>query len=163
MKFLVVAFALVAVAAAQHQHVTPVPIAILRQSHDQSPEGAYQYSYDTEHGIHVDEQGQPGPVGEEGTPAIVARGSFSYTGPDGTPYQVTYTADETGFHPEGAHLPVAPPVPEEILRALDYNAAHPEENEGTLSGSFQPGSSVKTVPTPQVSQGFAKPNFGRRF
>lgn len=31
----------------------------------------------------------------------------------------------TGFQPQGAHLPVAPEVPEAIQRALQYIAANP--------------------------------------
>lgn len=30
----------------------------------------------------------------------------------------------------GAHLPVAPPIPPEILKSLEWNAAHPEEDDG---------------------------------
>lgn len=63
------------------------------------------------------------------------QGSFSYTGDDGAQYSITYTADENGFNAQGAHLPTAPPIPEEIQKALAYNAAHPEEDaDGVVRG-----------------------------
>lgn len=35
----------------------------------------------------------------------------------------------TGFQPSGAHLPVGPPTPAHVLRLLEWNAAHPEQND----------------------------------
>ncbi|XP_072767518.1 endocuticle structural glycoprotein SgAbd-8-like [Anoplolepis gracilipes] len=123
MKFLIVSFALVAIAVAQqHQE----PIAILRQAQDISPEGSYNYAYETENGISASEQGSPQPVGPKGEHAVVAQGQYQYTAPDGSPIAVSYSADENGYHPQGAHLPVAPPVPEQIQRAIDYILAHPQ-------------------------------------
>lgn len=46
------------------------------------------------------------PNGEN--PFLVVKGSYSYIGPDGVTYTVTYTADENGFHPEGTHINVPP-------------------------------------------------------
>ena len=103
------------------------PIAILRQAQDISPEGAYSYSYETENGISHAESGEPRVAGEEGA-AVAAQGQFQYTAPDGTPVAVSYVADENGFQPQGAHLPVAHPIPEAIQRAIAYNLAHPEQN-----------------------------------
>ncbi|XP_020289403.1 endocuticle structural glycoprotein SgAbd-8-like [Pseudomyrmex gracilis] len=126
MKFLIVSLALVAIVAAQQRQ----PIAILRQSQDLSPEGSYNYAYETENGIAASETGSPQPVGPKGEPAVVAQGQFQYTAPDGTPIAISYVADENGFHPQGAHLPVAPPVPELIQRAVNYVLTHPQpENQ----------------------------------
>lgn len=58
-----------------------------------------------------------------------AQGDFKYTAPDGTPIALQYVANENGFQPSGAHLPTSPPIPEAILRSLEYNAAHPEEEQ----------------------------------
>ncbi|CAA9994238.1 unnamed protein product [Nesidiocoris tenuis] len=59
--------------------------------------------YETADRTSVNERGllKQGPEGD----VIVADGSFSYVGPDGNQYTVTYRADENGFQPEGAHLP----------------------------------------------------------
>lgn len=130
--FQLISLAVVAAVSAQQygqNQQQQQPIAILRQASDSSPDGSYQWSYETENGISASEQGQPGPVGEDGTPAVVAQGQYSYTSDDGTPISVSYTADENGFHPEGAHLPVAPPVPEAIARALEYIRSHPQPEQ----------------------------------
>ncbi|KAF7994440.1 hypothetical protein HCN44_003912 [Aphidius gifuensis] len=104
------------------------PVAILRQASDSSPDGAYSYNYEAENGISVNEQGRLGPAGEEGQ-AVVVQGSYQYVGPDGVTYEVKYVADENGFQPQGAHLPVAPEVPEAIQRSIQFNAAHPEPEQ----------------------------------
>ena len=82
-------------------------LKILRQAHDVSPDGSYSYSYETENGISADETGEPRIAGEDG-PAIAVQGSYRYVGTDGVTYEVQYTADENGFHPVGAHLPIIP-------------------------------------------------------
>lgn len=115
------------VALAAPLETTPIPI--LRQAQDgPNPDGSYNWSYETANGIQAQEQGyleNPG-TDEE---AMNVVGSYSYTGEDGVPIQVTYKAGKNGFEPQGAHLPTPPPIPEEILRALEYIAAHPEEND----------------------------------
>lgn len=81
-------------------------------------------SYDTPEGISAHESGSPRAQGPEG-PAVTAEGGFSYRAPDGQQISLTYTADETGFHPVGAHLPTPPPIPEAILKALEFNKQNP--------------------------------------
>ncbi|XP_046392160.1 endocuticle structural glycoprotein SgAbd-2-like [Ischnura elegans] len=107
------------------QHQPGEHIAILSYVSDgPNPDGSYSYSYQTENGISAAEAGQlknPGTVDE----AMVAQGSYSYTAPDGTPIELRYIADENGFRAEGAHLPVGPPIPPAIQRALDYLATLP--------------------------------------
>jgi Insect cuticle protein len=78
--------------------------------YDNSPntgDGSYSYSYEASNGIKVEEQG---------TADQVVTGSYSYTGPDGQTYTVTYVADANGFQPQGEHLPTPPPIPEAIQK-----------------------------------------------
>lgn len=67
---------------------------------------------------------------------MTAQGGFSYTGPDGVRYAISYTADENGFHPTGAHLPTPPPIPDAILRSL--GAAGAGGYQGDFSGQYNP-------------------------
>lgn len=90
----------------------------MRQDADVHPEG-YSYSYETSNGISAQEQGRL-----QGD-AIAAQGSFQYTASDGSPIQVSYVADENGFQPQGAHLPTPPPIPDHVLKALEYIRTHP--------------------------------------
>ncbi|XP_043271935.1 endocuticle structural glycoprotein SgAbd-2-like [Venturia canescens] len=116
---------LVAVAAAGVLPNEPVPI--VHQEQDISPDGSFHTKYETGNGISYQEQGVLKNPGQENE-ALSVQGSSSYNAPDGTPIQLTFVADENGFQPQGAHLPVAPPAPEipaAILRALEYIAAHP--------------------------------------
>ncbi|XP_011877872.1 PREDICTED: cuticle protein CP14.6-like isoform X2 [Vollenhovia emeryi] len=120
--------ALVAMAvAAPVDNTSPIPI--VKQALDgPNPDGAYNYSYETGNGIQVQEEGHLNNAGTD-SEALEAHGSYSYTGDDGQTYHVSYIANENGFQPEGAHLPIAPPVPPHVLRALQYIAEHPEQNE----------------------------------
>ncbi|KAL4717321.1 hypothetical protein ACJJTC_017208 [Scirpophaga incertulas] len=53
----------------------------------------------------------------------VVEGSYSYVGDNGQTYTVHYIADSNGFRASGEHLPVGPPIPEIIQRAVQYNLA----------------------------------------
>lgn len=86
-------------------------------------------SFEAENGIAAQEQGAVKNLGSKDAEAVEAQGSYQYTAPDGTPISVQYVANENGFQPQGAHLPVAPEVPAAILRALDWIAAHPQKEE----------------------------------
>lgn len=84
----------------------------------------YNYNYNTDTGIQAEEHGHLNNVGTN-QEAMEARGSYSYTDNEGNIFQVSYIANENGFQPEGAHLPIIPPL---IKKALQYIAEHPEEN-----------------------------------
>lgn len=59
-----------------------------------------------ENGIKAQEQGE---VKNKGTDNEIqsVRGSYSYTGPDGVLYEVTYIADENGFQPQVSQYAIA--------------------------------------------------------
>ncbi|EDV41235.1 uncharacterized protein Dana_GF23525 [Drosophila ananassae] len=101
MKFAIVLFALFAVAVA----APPQEVQILRSESDVGP-ASFKYAYETSDGAQAQADGQLKQVGKE--EAIVVRGSYSFVADDGLTYTVNYVADENGFQPQGAHLPVAP-------------------------------------------------------
>ncbi|XP_017785768.1 PREDICTED: endocuticle structural glycoprotein SgAbd-1-like [Nicrophorus vespilloides] len=137
MNSMIVLLAVFGCALAQYR---PIPaqqpgqqIAIVRQDSTLNPDGSYQWNYETANGIAAQEQGAQKAVGNEAGTA--AQGSFSYTSPDGTPISLQYTADENGFQPQGAHLPVAPEIPAAIQKALAWIAAHPSAEDGPRPGN----------------------------
>lgn len=91
--------------------------AIVRQYSDLSPDGAYEYGFETDNGIQVEESG----VGGQSV-----QGSAKWTDNDGNHFELSYIADENGYQPVGAHIPTPPPIPDYILRSIAYNAAHPQ-------------------------------------
>ncbi|XP_058460930.1 flexible cuticle protein 12-like [Malaya genurostris] len=64
----------------------------------------YRFEFETSDGTARQEQAELRNAGTD-TESIVVRGSYSYIGPDGTQYVISYVADENGFQPEGAHIP----------------------------------------------------------
>ncbi|KAJ8954426.1 hypothetical protein NQ318_011102 [Aromia moschata] len=105
----------------------PQQVGIVRQFQDIYPDGSYEYVYETENGIFVQEEGKVRQINEDNVDLAV-QGSFLYTSPEGKEIHLTYTADENGFHPQGDHLPTPPPIPPQIQRALDWIAAHPSQD-----------------------------------
>ncbi|XP_023309000.1 larval cuticle protein 65Ag1-like [Lucilia cuprina] len=103
MKFIIVFAALFAVALAAPR---PEDATVLRSESEVGPE-SFQYAYATSDGVEAEAQGQLKNVGTD-EEAIVVKGSFSFVADDGQTYTVNYVADENGFQPQGAHLPVAP-------------------------------------------------------
>lgn len=104
-------------------------IPIVRQNLDVGFDGTYVNSFESGNGIVVEEHGVLKNAGVKDAEAQEVVGSVTYTAPDGTPVSLKYVANENGYHVEGSHLPVAPPVPAAIVRALEWIAAHPKPVE----------------------------------
>ncbi|XP_042893833.1 endocuticle structural glycoprotein ABD-4-like [Penaeus japonicus] len=104
--------------AAQLEEVVP----ILRDDRVHEDDGRYNFDIETGNGISASESGSPdGPEG-----SIVSSGQYAYTAPDGSLIEVKFVADENGFQPQGAHLPVAPefphPIPQFVLDQIAFAA-----------------------------------------
>ncbi|XP_050352673.1 pupal cuticle protein 36-like [Nymphalis io] len=101
---------------------------ILRLNNEVTAEG-FSYDFETSNGIRADASGVA-------TNGVQSQGSFAYKGDDGQDYSITYTADENGYQPRGAHLPTPPPIPEAILKSLEQNAR--DEAAGIIDdGSYR--------------------------
>jgi hypothetical protein len=61
----------------------------------------FSYSFETSDGSKRTEEASL--VGEN----LSVKGSFQYVAADGETYKVNFVADENGYRPEGAHIPVA--------------------------------------------------------
>ncbi|PSN39558.1 hypothetical protein C0J52_20614 [Blattella germanica] len=104
-------------------------VPIIKQNSAVNADGSYTYRqqhlfFETGDGTKAEQAGQLKNLGPNDDGEVVT-GSFSFVAPDGQTYTVTYVADENGFQPQGAHLL---PIPEAIARSLEYNKAHPEED-----------------------------------
>ncbi|KAJ0176769.1 hypothetical protein K1T71_007948 [Dendrolimus kikuchii] len=134
MKFLVVLAVAVACAVAKEEwQFAP----IVKSNYDQSPDGAFQYAYETGNGIYAQASGAIKNPNSE-YPALGVQGAYKYTAPDGSPVEVTYTADENGYQPQGSVIPVPQPIPEAIARSLAYIASHPPAVEKSYSKPNSP-------------------------
>ncbi|XP_017017887.1 larval cuticle protein 65Ab1-like [Drosophila kikkawai] len=102
MKFLIVFVALFAMAVA-----FPSDSQIVRLDSDVGPE-KWSSNLETSDGTSINQDGVLKDVGTEHEAAVV-HGSFSWVDEKtGEKFTVTYVADENGYQPQGAHLPVAP-------------------------------------------------------
>ncbi|XP_054000900.1 larval cuticle protein LCP-17-like [Hylaeus anthracinus] len=124
-----VLFALAARSAMAAPVDQTTPVAIVAYTADgPNPDGSYLFSYEAANGIKAEEHGQLKQLNETNS-VIAVQGSYSYTFDDGTPVSLSYVADENGFQPKGDHLPTPHPIPAGILKALEYIAAHPEQDK----------------------------------
>ncbi|KAK9869763.1 hypothetical protein WA026_003495 [Henosepilachna vigintioctopunctata] len=101
-------------------------VPIISQNQEVNFDGSYRSSYETGNGISASEQGNLKNAGNPDAEAEEVQGQFQYNAPDGTPIGLQYIANENGFQPQGAHLPTSPPIPEAILRSLEFNERNPD-------------------------------------
>lgn len=100
-------------------------------------DGSFRYNFDASNGISQEESG----VGSQ-----FAKGSSKYYTPEGQLIQLTYTADgNNGFQAQGAHLPTPPPIPEAILKSLEYIRLHPYNEQ--ISGYYSPPTATQQLRT----------------
>ncbi|CAG4940857.1 unnamed protein product [Parnassius apollo] len=124
MKFLVVFAAAFALVSADVSHIVrsdESQAPILKSDYNIDPSGSYQWEYETGNGISAQAVGTVRNPESE-IASIEVKGSARYTSPEGEPVELTYVADANGYRPQGNFIP---PVPELILRSLEYIAAHP--------------------------------------
>nr|WJW74113.1 endocuticle structural glycoprotein Abd-2 [Propylea japonica] len=125
MRLLIASVCFLAVAKAA-QLTGNEQIPIISQNQEVNYDGSFRSSYETGNGIAASEEGVLKNAGNKDAEAEEVRGQVQYTAPDGTPIQLQYIANENGFQPQGAHLPTPPPIPEAILRSLEYNERNPD-------------------------------------
>ncbi|KAL5286662.1 hypothetical protein ACFFRR_007962 [Megaselia abdita] len=106
MKFAIVFAALFALAVAAPATPNLGGVTILRSESEVGAE-SHSYAVETSDGVSSNSQGHLENAGTDHE-SYVHKGSYQFVGPDGVTYAVTYVADENGFQPSGAHLPVAP-------------------------------------------------------
>ncbi|RVE46293.1 hypothetical protein evm_009012 [Chilo suppressalis] len=97
MKLLAI-LVLVAAASAAPQAYNPQDVQILRYDTNNDGLGTYNFLYELSDKSSRQEQGELKNVGTD-EEALVMRGSYTWVGPDGLEYKVTYVADENGFQP----------------------------------------------------------------
>ena len=99
-------------------------IPILRDDRVSEDDGTYAFEMESANGIKIAQSGSPdGPED-----AVVSQGGFEFE-VDGEKFETTWVANENGFQPQGAHLPVAPAFPHPIPQfVLDQIAKAAEEH-----------------------------------
>merc|ERR1739838_583818 len=90
-------------------------IPILREEGILEEDGTHNFEFENANGIVRSESGD-----SEGN----KQGVISFTHPDGTPFYMTFVADENGFQPQSDALPVAPafphPIPQFVLDQIEF-------------------------------------------
>lgn len=89
---------------------------ITQQQNEVNYDGTYKNIFQTTNGIGYQEVGKGG---------VISEGVSQYYDPNGVLHERTWVADANGYRASGNDIPTPPPVPEYILRALEYIRLHP--------------------------------------
>ncbi|XP_037780503.1 cuticle protein AM/CP1114-like [Penaeus monodon] len=109
-------------------------IAIVRDERVHPAGGAYSFDVETEDGIVRSESGAA-----DGS----QQGRISFTFPDGQDFDLEFVADENGYQPQSAFLPVAPEFPHPIPQfVLDQIAFAAEEDARKARGEDRQASAA---------------------
>ncbi|XP_026729786.1 endocuticle structural glycoprotein SgAbd-5-like [Trichoplusia ni] len=97
--FVVLCLVSVAVAGPASRAYSPNDVEILQYDNDNIGLGNYKYSYQQSDGTGQSQEGKLINEGQENE-SLAVTGSYTWVGPDGVTYRITYKADENGYQPE---------------------------------------------------------------
>ncbi|XP_027224480.1 endocuticle structural glycoprotein SgAbd-8 [Penaeus vannamei] len=89
-------------AAADESYGAPIPI--LKDDRTQDAYGGYSFDFESGNGIVRQESGKE-------SDGQAKEGGWRYISPEGVPVEIVFVADQGGYQPQGAVVPVAPPLP----------------------------------------------------
>ncbi|GBP30859.1 Larval cuticle protein LCP-17 [Eumeta japonica] len=101
---------------------------IVRNDYQLSPEGSFQYTYETANGIAAQAEGVVKNANSENA-ELEVKGAVKYVSPEGVNVAYSYVANGDGYQPQGDLLPVAPAPPVWLARALEYIRTHPYKED----------------------------------
>jgi hypothetical protein len=130
MKYVLLAVVFAAVALARPQEPAPPAqnVTILKSSSTNDGQGTFMWSFEESDGTKAEQEGHTVPPMGDSTDSIqVISGSYSYVGPDGKTYSLTYVADQNGFQPKADFLPTPPTDPNNNAAAASAQAAAPAQ------------------------------------
>ncbi|XP_042864641.1 endocuticle structural glycoprotein SgAbd-8-like [Penaeus japonicus] len=88
--------------AAESPYSQPIPI--LKDDRTQDAYGGYSFDFESGNGIVRQESGKE-------SDGQAKEGGWSYESPEGVPVEISFVADQGGYRPQGAVIPVPPPLP----------------------------------------------------
>lgn len=86
-------------------------------------DGNYAYNYETSNGIVAYENGQGG---------VSANGGYRWQSPEGSPFEITYVANEDGFQPQGDHIKQ---IADNVAKLIAFLKANPSDDDGSYKPS----------------------------